>query len=97
MSTNEVNNSSENSCLSNDNSNQENTYSSFNPENEEQEDLENLKGDAIGSTLYSERFVLKTLLKLSQGLEKELAENEPFENDLCALWDMTMEEVRNAV
>ncbi|XP_011188621.2 protein saal1 [Zeugodacus cucurbitae] len=56
-----------------------------------EEDLALMRGDAIGTTLYSERFVLSTLLKLTK-LEKELAEIESFENDLCSVWDMTIEE-----
>lgn len=56
----------------------------------EKEDLEKIKGDAIGNTLYSERFVLSTLLKLTK-LEKDLSEDEPFEKDLCSLWNMTIE------
>lgn len=36
-------------------------------------DRENLKGDAIGDTLYSERFVLKTLMELKElDVEKKL-------------------------
>lgn len=54
-------------------------------------DLAVIRGDAIGTTLYSERFVLSTLLKLTK-LEKELSENDSFENDLCTIWDMTIEE-----
>ncbi|XP_053963906.1 uncharacterized protein LOC128866890 [Anastrepha ludens] len=54
------------------------------------EDLTRMRGDAIGSTLYSERFVLSTLLKLTK-VEKELAQNESFESDLCSVWDMTIE------
>ncbi|XP_023306741.2 protein SAAL1 [Lucilia cuprina] len=68
---------------------------SYNPtlvENDcEDNDLERLKGDAIGDTLYSERFVLNTLLKLGQ-LEKDLQEEDEIERDLCSLWDMTLEE-----
>lgn len=68
--------------------------SSFNPsvcdEEIEKEDLEKIKGDAIGNTLYSERFVLSTLLKLTK-LEKDLSEDEAFEKDLCSLWNMTIE------
>ncbi|XP_055387515.1 uncharacterized protein LOC129616072 [Condylostylus longicornis] len=56
----------------------------------EGDDLEKMKGDAIGDTLYSERFVLNTLLKLTK-LDKDLSENEEFEKDLCNLWDMTIE------
>lgn len=44
--------------------------------------------DAIGDTLYSKRFVLKTLLSLNE-LEAELGGE--FEKDLCTLWDMTIE------
>lgn len=54
-------------------------------------ELTRIKGDAIGDTLYSERFVLSTLLKLTK-LESDSAVDETFEKDLCALWDMTIEE-----
>ncbi|XP_037887068.1 uncharacterized protein LOC119636054 isoform X1 [Glossina fuscipes] len=54
------------------------------------EDLQRIRGDAIGDTLYSERFVLNTLLKLSK-LEKNLQEEEEMEKDLCTLWDMTLD------
>ncbi|KAG5866906.1 hypothetical protein JTB14_033551 [Gonioctena quinquepunctata] len=52
----------------------------------DQEITEKLKGDAIGDTLYSQSFVLKTLLKFS-----DLKWNEQVEEDLCFLWDMTAE------
>ncbi|XP_055626098.1 uncharacterized protein LOC129768453 [Toxorhynchites rutilus septentrionalis] len=58
--------------------------------NEPENILEKLKGDRIGDTMYSERFVLTTILKLPQ-LESNLAEQEDFEKDLCSLWDMTIE------
>ncbi|XP_013108627.1 protein saal1 [Stomoxys calcitrans] len=77
----------------NDEDNQRSETSSFNPtQNDcEEQDLERLKGDAIGDTLYSERFVLNTLLKLGQ-LSKDLQEEEEdLEKELCSLWDMTME------
>nr|CAH7733407.1 unnamed protein product [Callosobruchus chinensis] len=45
-----------------------------------------LKGDAIGDTLYSESFVLKTLMQFS-----DLTWSEKLEEDLCFLWDMTIE------
>lgn len=45
-----------------------------------------LKGDAIGSTFYSERFILTTLLKLKDG-----EFDEELENDMCSVWDMTTE------
>ncbi|XP_063838986.1 uncharacterized protein LOC135088036 [Ostrinia nubilalis] len=49
-------------------------------------------GDVIGDTAYSERFVLKILLKLANldSLKDEFRE-KPFEEDLCLLWDMTAE------
>ncbi|XP_013200672.1 uncharacterized protein LOC106143196 [Amyelois transitella] len=49
-------------------------------------------GDVIGNTAYSERFVLKILLKLANldTLKLEL-EEKSFEDDLCTLWDMTAE------
>lgn len=49
-------------------------------------------GDAIGDTAYSERFVLKILLKLANldTLKDEVLEKS-FEDDLCTLWDMTAE------
>ncbi|KAK9881680.1 hypothetical protein WA026_017196 [Henosepilachna vigintioctopunctata] len=45
-----------------------------------------LRGDTIGNTVYTQRFVLKTLLKL-----KDLEWNEELEDDLCFLWDSTLE------
>ncbi|EFX84907.1 hypothetical protein DAPPUDRAFT_99313 [Daphnia pulex] len=68
-----------------------------------QEDDERLKGDAIGDTLYSESFILKTLMNLtaklpvysresntSDNLDDEAVElEESLETDLCLLWDMT--------
>lgn len=45
-----------------------------------------LRGDAIGETMYSESFVVKTLLKLS-----DVQWNTELEDDLCFLWDMTLE------
>ncbi|CAH0404605.1 unnamed protein product [Chilo suppressalis] len=49
-------------------------------------------GDVIGDTAYSERFVLKILLKLANldSLKDEIREKS-FEDDLCTLWDMTAE------
>jgi hypothetical protein len=52
--------------------------------------LEKMKGDSIGDTLFSERFVLKTILKLSE-LQSPVSEDEAFEKDLCNLWDMTVD------
>uniref|UniRef100_A0A182MLG6 Protein SAAL1 n=1 Tax=Anopheles culicifacies TaxID=139723 RepID=A0A182MLG6_9DIPT len=56
-----------------------------------QEKLQTLKGDRIGETMYSERFVLSTILKLSKQDNRLLEEDEEFEHDLCNLWDMTIE------
>uniref|UniRef100_A0A182IY43 Protein SAAL1 n=1 Tax=Anopheles atroparvus TaxID=41427 RepID=A0A182IY43_ANOAO len=55
------------------------------------EKIETLKGDRIGETMYSERFVLCTILKLQQRTDKLLEDDEEFERDLCNLWDMTIE------
>lgn len=58
------------------------------------EDLEKIKGDSIGDTLYSSRFVLKTLIKLTNFTSSStLEQDEDFEKDLCILWDMTIEKV----
>uniref|UniRef100_A0A182NHT1 Protein SAAL1 n=1 Tax=Anopheles dirus TaxID=7168 RepID=A0A182NHT1_9DIPT len=56
-----------------------------------QEKLQSLKGDRIGETMYSERFVLSTILKLSKQGDRLLEDDEEFEHDLCNLWDMTIE------
>lgn len=52
----------------------------------DEETNKKLKGDTIGDTLYSQSFVLKTLLKFS-----DFEWNDQFEEDLCFLWDMTLE------
>ncbi|XP_057654900.1 protein saal1 isoform X2 [Diorhabda carinulata] len=52
----------------------------------DEETVKKLRGDAIGDTLYSQSFVLKTLLKFS-----DLQWNDQVEEDLCFLWDMTVE------
>lgn len=51
-----------------------------------------ITGDVIGDTAYSERFVLKILLKLANRdtLQEEIKE-PTFEEELCTLWDMTAE------
>lgn len=49
-------------------------------------------GDVIGDTAYSERFVLKILLKLANSdTLKDEVKDKAFEDDLCILWDMTAE------
>ncbi|CAK1549621.1 unnamed protein product [Leptosia nina] len=62
------------------------------PEVLEHDDKENLVGDVIGDTAYSERFVLKILLKLANlDTLKDEIQNQLFEDNLCTLWDMTAE------
>lgn len=71
----------------------------------DESELEALRGDAIGSTAYSERFVLSTLLALGKLTEKQTVEDENTDSDeskteldrdleesLETLWDMTMQE-----
>jgi hypothetical protein len=53
------------------------------------ETMKKMKGDAIGDTLYSERFVLKTLMELKEQNGAKI--DDSFEKDLCLLWDMTIE------
>ncbi|XP_041974048.1 uncharacterized protein LOC121729557 [Aricia agestis] len=59
---------------------------------QDSEEHNNVTGDVIGDTAYSERFVLKLLLKLAdlEKLKDEVLE-KTFEDDLCTLWDMTAE------
>lgn len=59
---------------------------------EETENSSQIEGDVIGDTAYSERFVLKILLKLANldTLKEEIKE-KAFEDDVCILWDMTAE------
>lgn len=45
------------------------------------EELKKMKGDAIGDTLYSERFVLKTLMELKEQNGKKI--DESFEKVCC--------------
>lgn len=61
-------------------------HSNVNEKELDDETKEKLRGDAIGNTMYSQRFVLKTLLKFS-----DLQWCEELEDDLCFLWDMTVE------
>ncbi|KAJ9584752.1 hypothetical protein L9F63_020902, partial [Diploptera punctata] len=48
-----------------------------------------IRGDAIGDTLYSERWVIKILMKLVKHRDEEWSDD--FETELCLLWDMTMD------
>lgn len=65
------------------------------------DDAARIRGDAIGDTLYSSRFVLQTLLNLREYLiadgrtepERQppaLSDNAACERDLCTLWDMSI-------
>jgi hypothetical protein len=49
--------------------------------------ISKMMGDRIGETMFSERFLLSTLIKLTT-LSTKLSEDEDFEKDLCTLWDM---------
>lgn len=54
--------------------------------------VEKIKGDAIGDTLYSSRFVLKILIRLATDPQIQTLElDESFEKELCTFWDMTIE------
>lgn len=71
------------------------------------EDLERLRGDAIGNTMYSGGFIIKTILDLHKVIQQDVThltsdDNEEEENEgakmdktlernLCTLWDMTTE------
>lgn len=61
----------------------------FDSDQVDSETMIKMKGDAIGDTLYSERFVLKTLMQLKDQNGKKI--DESFEKDVCLLWDMTIE------
>ncbi|XP_059471251.1 protein saal1 [Neocloeon triangulifer] len=62
-----------------------------------EEDVEKIKGDMIGDTVYSERWVLKCLMNITKKFteycqEEEIKELESsFEEDLCTIWDMAAE------
>ncbi|XP_022223675.2 uncharacterized protein LOC111074960 [Drosophila obscura] len=59
------------------------------PEDENDEELlERMRGDAVGETMYSRRFILQTLLKLSQQEAGSLGRE--LEDDLCKVWDMSV-------
>ncbi|KAI4495503.1 hypothetical protein M0802_008717 [Mischocyttarus mexicanus] len=52
-------------------------------------ELGTMKGDSIGDTVYSAKWILNTLMSLSK--VDDIGWNENLENDLCMLWDMTVE------
>lgn len=51
-----------------------------------------LKGDQIGDTMYNQSFVIKTLMRFNNLEEINCIWGEDLENDLCFIWDMTVEE-----
>lgn len=54
--------------------------------------VDKMKGDAIGDTLYSSRFVLKILIRLVTDPQVHTPKlDESFEKELCTFWDMTIE------
>lgn len=56
---------------------------------EMEHDVSRMRGDAIGTTLYSECWVLKILMKLMKFCSEDWSED--METELCLLWDMTIE------
>lgn len=61
----------------------------LNPEDLSEQELETLRGDAVGDNLYSSKWIISTLMDLCKihenGWTKEL------ENQLCILWDLSAE------
>lgn len=53
-------------------------------------ELGTMKGDSIGDTVYSAKWILNTLISLSK--VQDVGWTEELENDLCILWDMTAEQ-----
>ncbi|KZC06479.1 Protein SAAL1 [Dufourea novaeangliae] len=52
-------------------------------------EIEKLKGDTVGNTLYSGKWIINTLLSVAKVPENGW--NEKLETDLCTLWDITTE------
>ncbi|XP_043255026.1 protein SAAL1 [Colletes gigas] len=52
-------------------------------------EIEKLKGDTVGNTLYSGKWIINTLLSIYR--VREDGWNEDLENNLCTLWDITTE------
>ncbi|KOC70214.1 Protein SAAL1 [Habropoda laboriosa] len=55
----------------------------------EENEIEKLKEDTIGDTLYSGKWIISILLSISK--VQEDGWNEKLQSDLCTLWDMTTE------
>ncbi|CAB3366218.1 Hypothetical predicted protein [Cloeon dipterum] len=67
------------------------------PEEMEAE-LEKIKGDMIGDTVYTERWVLKCLMNITKKFPEYCKEDEEvkeldsaFEEDVCTIWDMAID------
>ncbi|XP_017125239.1 uncharacterized protein LOC108144685 [Drosophila elegans] len=56
---------------------------------EEAELLERMRGDAVGNTMFSSRFILQTVMKLVE-LQPESPLEQQLEDDLCKVWDMSV-------
>ncbi|TDG50211.1 hypothetical protein AWZ03_003427 [Drosophila navojoa] len=56
---------------------------------DENELLMRMRGDAVGETMFSKKFILQTLMQLSQQVPHTALELE-LEDDLCKVWDMSV-------
>ncbi|EDW47999.1 uncharacterized protein LOC6609296 [Drosophila sechellia] len=56
---------------------------------EEAELLERMRGDAVGNTMYSSRFILKTVMRVGDLLRHSTLDQQ-LEDDLCKVWDMSV-------
>ncbi|XP_035744194.1 protein saal1-like [Vespa mandarinia] len=52
-------------------------------------ELGTMRGDSIGDTVYSAKWIINTLISLSK--VQDVGWTQELENDLCILWDMTAE------
>jgi len=48
-----------------------------------------MRGDPVGSMMFSSRFILQTVLKLVE-LQPESPLEQQLEDDLCKVWDMSV-------
>ncbi|KAH8401429.1 hypothetical protein KR009_005367 [Drosophila setifemur] len=71
---------------------EENNEEEDGEQDEEEEDEEHLlkrmRADAVGDTLFSRRFILQTMMQLSQ-LSADTPLEQQLEDDLCKVWDMS--------
>lgn len=89
QNSNENSQDSENTSKKSDSENSLPTNLTIQIEEIDSDTEKKMKGDAIGDTLYSERFVLKALMELKEQNGAKIEDS--FEKDLCLLWDMTIE------